>query len=219
MAMFGSLTTMVGSTPFLCFGRFFVGLGGGTANVVFGKMITETLPEELASKFLMAHNGSFCVGFVVVFGLGALLPDPEDVEAMKDDQMWRVIYLVPFFVGVIEILLIIFVYKYEPIAFCIMTGRDDEGKAHMAKVYRKKDDHPDSTNEVNSKNITTLDQLLSEKYKLIKRSTTMDATSTNFSGACCGSKYAKGTWVCIMINTFNQQSGINAINVYANRLL
>ena len=142
MAMFGSLATMVGSTPFLCFGRFFVGLGGGTANVVVGKMITETLPEELAAKFLMAHNGSFCVGFVVAFGLGALLPDPEDIAAMKGDQMWRVIYLVPFFVGVIEILLILFVHKYEPTAFCIMTGRDDEGRAHMAKVYRKRD--PDS---------------------------------------------------------------------------
>jgi len=47
----------------------------------------------------------------------------------------------------------------------------------------------------------------------------MDAASTSFKQAVCGRKYAKATWVCFMINLFNQQSGINAINVYANRLL
>jgi F0F1-type ATP synthase assembly protein I len=49
MAIAGALISMIGTTPFLCIGRLFLGLAAGTMNVVFGKMITETLPEKQAS--------------------------------------------------------------------------------------------------------------------------------------------------------------------------
>ena len=47
----------------------------------------------------------------------------------------------------------------------------------------------------------------------------MDATTTTFVQAVCGRKYRKATWVAFMINFFAEMSGINAINVYTNRLL
>ena len=47
----------------------------------------------------------------------------------------------------------------------------------------------------------------------------MDASSTTFVQAICGKKYRRASWTCFILNSFNQLSGINAINVYANRLL
>ena len=47
----------------------------------------------------------------------------------------------------------------------------------------------------------------------------MDASSTTFKEAVCGKKYAKASWICFLLNSFNQQSGIDAIFIYANRLL
>mmetsp|Transcript_11546 Transcript_11546/g.13759 ORF Transcript_11546/g.13759 Transcript_11546/m.13759 type:complete len:158 (-) Transcript_11546:115-588(-) len=47
----------------------------------------------------------------------------------------------------------------------------------------------------------------------------MDAVSTTFKEALFGRKYRKGTWICLGIMMFDQQSGINAINIYANQLL
>ena len=47
----------------------------------------------------------------------------------------------------------------------------------------------------------------------------MDASSTTFKHAVCGRKYRRASWTCFILNCFNQLSGINAINVYANRLL
>ena len=35
----------------------------------------------------------------------------------------------------------------------------------------------------------------------------------------CGPKYRKATWVCCILNVFNQQSGIGILTVYATRLL
>lgn len=47
----------------------------------------------------------------------------------------------------------------------------------------------------------------------------MDASTTTFKKAVCGVKYRKASWVCFITNSLSQLSGIDAINVYANRLL
>ena len=73
----------------------------------------------------MIHNGSVCCGFVVAFGMGGLLPDATDSEANKVDELWRVIYLVPAFIGIVELLLITLVFKQEPIAYCLMMGYEE----------------------------------------------------------------------------------------------
>lgn len=138
------------------------------------------------------------------------MPDPKDYEGNKNDEMWRVIFLVPAFIGVFEIILLLLVFKEEPITFCITNDREEEAIRHMCKVYRIKD--PASTTE-------PIEKLLESKLGIQRQSTSMDASSTTFKQAICGKKYRKSTWVCFMIQSFNQLSGINAINVYANRLL
>ena len=60
--------------------------------------------------------------------MGGLLPDAEDVEASKEDEMWRVVYLMPAVIGIIEIILIATVFKQESIAFCIRTGDEEQSK-------------------------------------------------------------------------------------------
>ena len=75
MAIVASAISMVTHTATLSLGRFILGCGGGVMNIAFGKMISETIPAHIAPSFQMAHNGSICIGFIVVFGLAALLPD------------------------------------------------------------------------------------------------------------------------------------------------
>ena len=107
--------------------------------------------------------------------------------------MWRVIYLVPGVIGVIEIILIALIFRLEPIAYCIMMGYEKQGYAHMKKVYRKKDPSiPES-----------LEDLLQAQYSYMKRSTTMDAASCSFKEAVCGNKYGRGSWTCFILNCFN----------------
>ena len=79
--------------------------------MAFGKMVTETIPSHLVSSFGMAHNASVCIGYIFCYGLGAILPDPEDMQANKDDELWRVIWLMPVFIGIIEIVLVLTVFR------------------------------------------------------------------------------------------------------------
>ena len=70
---------MIVNVPMLTIARLLCGTSAGIYNVVFGKLITETLPPQIMSSFCMAHNALICIGFFIVFLLGAFLPDAEDV--------------------------------------------------------------------------------------------------------------------------------------------
>ena len=194
LGIVSSLITMIGTTPFLTFGRLLLGVAAGIYNVIFGKMIIENMPEKLAQKLALSHNGSICSGFVLAFGLGSILPDSEDIEANKADELWRVIYLMPAFIGIIELVLIGLVFRHEPIQFCIMMGYEEQAKQHMRRVYAKAD--PDSPESI--------DEILEMQYKYMTRSTTMDASSTTFKRAVCGRKYRRATWTCFILNCFYQ---------------
>lgn len=138
MAIVGALISMFGTVVTLSIGRVLVGVAAGISNVTFGKFIGENMPERYAERASMMLNASVCVGLFFCYLMGELLPSPDDIQANKDDELWRVIYLVPGIVGVIVVLLVLLVFRQEPITYCIMSGRDEEGKRHMARVYRKK---------------------------------------------------------------------------------
>ena len=123
--------------------------------------------------------------------------------------MWRVIFIFPTIQGIVTLALILLVFTEEPIGYCIMRGFNEMGMRHMQKLYRKKD--PSSAE--------TITEILELQYAFKAKSTTIDASSTTFKNAICGRKYRKASWVCFISNTFNQQTGINAIFIYANRLL
>lgn len=124
IAISGSAIAMFCTVPTLTIGRFFIGFAGGVSNVVFGKMIGETIPTRVLSKFAMSQQGHTANCVLFTFALGQMLPNNEDTEALAKDELWRIIYLAPAMVGVIQIVFILTVFRYEPVAYCIMTGRE-----------------------------------------------------------------------------------------------
>ena len=88
--------------------------------------------------FSMTMNGFIVIGFIPCIAPAGLLPDEDDEQKNREDEMWRVIWLMPALIGIIEILLIIFVFRYETVAYCMMEGRDEEGMLHLKRIYRKK---------------------------------------------------------------------------------
>ena len=48
IAIVSSAITMIGTTPFLTFGRLLLGIAAGIYNVLYGKVIVENMPTNLA---------------------------------------------------------------------------------------------------------------------------------------------------------------------------
>ena len=79
LATIGAVISMFDGWVFnLAIGRFILGIAAGMYNVTFGKILTENLPASCLTKFSMSHNAMICIGYVFVFGLGLILPDPDD---------------------------------------------------------------------------------------------------------------------------------------------
>ena len=119
LAIASSLVSLHHTVEYLTAARFLLGLSAGLFNVVFAKSMNENHPEELGSKLCMFLNVGICVGVVVAYFMGSILPDPFDYHANRKDENWRYIYAVPGMIGIILIVLLKFIFKYEPIAFCI----------------------------------------------------------------------------------------------------
>ena len=82
----------------LCFGRFLSGITGGITNNAMGKSLDDTIPVEVSGQFGTLLNFYVCSGYAFSYGLGALLP--KDQEEMENDNMWRVIFLMPAFFAI-----------------------------------------------------------------------------------------------------------------------
>ena len=135
LAIVGAVITLVRTVPTICLGKFLYGVTAGHTNIVMGKSIDETLPIAISGQFGTLTNTYICVGIMICFFLGALLP--KDEADYADDEMWRVIYAMPIFIAIVQILLFVFIYREEPIAYCISLGRDNEAKRLMHRLYKR----------------------------------------------------------------------------------
>ena len=143
---------------------------------------------------------------MLLFFLGAILPD--DAEQMKQDQRWRIIYAVPLLTATLQVLFFLFVIKEEPIGFCISMDRQEEARSLLKKVYLQ-----------GKLSDEEFDNKIDEQLRYLGRSTSKESSFIKFNQAVCGPTYRKATWVCCILNVFNQQSGIGILTVYATRLL
>lgn len=141
IAFVGGLLTMITTVPTICIGRFLYGVTAGHANIIMSKSLDETVPKEVFHLFGILTNAIINVGLMFTWFLGALLPTEE--EDYKDDNMWRIIFLMPCLIAVVQIVLFLTVFKQEPIGFCIANDREDEAKVLMKRIYW----HPDGVVE------------------------------------------------------------------------
>ena len=123
LAIIGASITMICNVPCLSLGRVLLGTAATTLMLTFGKCVVENMPEKLASKFAMFVNAGVSLGFIPCYAMGSLLPDPEDEQANKDDENWRIIFMVPALLGIIAVVMLVFFFRDEPITFCIANNR------------------------------------------------------------------------------------------------
>jgi len=133
-------------------------------------------------------NSVICVGLSMVLFMGAILP--KDTDEWEADEMWRIIYGVQVLFALLSCIFFTFVFKYEPVIFCIRNNRDEEALAFIKMLYKPTE---------NGANEGEFDRFLT----FSRANSSVDASSVSFAGAVCGKKYRKSTWIGFFLFVFN----------------
>lgn len=129
----GASFTLVRTLATILIGRFICGFAAGIFQMCSIKSIFETVPEKHCGVFgsltniFLNFGGLFCV----VLGMAV----PQNEEDYADDQMWRLSYAFPMVLSTLQIVLLLAVFKWEPIDFSIKAGQDEKALQFIAKVY------------------------------------------------------------------------------------
>lgn len=124
----GAALTLIRTVPTILIGRFMCGFAAGILNMCSMKSILETVPVKYSGAFGAMTNIFLNIGAMLCSVLGMALPsDPEDYS---EDEMWRLTYAFPIVLALIQILLMLTIFRWEPIDFSIRAGKD-ENALHM----------------------------------------------------------------------------------------
>jgi len=87
--------------------------------IVAPRMLDETVPSKLIDSFGVYTNIYANLGVMSVLLLGAGLPKDDDIEALKNDEFWRLCYGFPIITLVIGLFLLQTCFKEDSIIFLI----------------------------------------------------------------------------------------------------
>jgi len=142
----------------------------------------------LIGKFGTFTNSVINIGVSMVLFMGAFLPkDTEDWEA---DEKWRIIYGCPIIFAIFTCCFFTFIFKSEPITYCIRNNRDAEALTFIKMLYKPNE---------NGENEGEFERFLA----FSRANSSVDASSVSFYGAVCGKKYRKATWIGFWLMIFN----------------
>lgn len=128
VAIFACALTLVRTLPTICVGRFVLGVSAGMLNVACGKSIDETMPLNLIGAFGAITNFGINFGITWIMLLGFMLPPMEDTTQQETDQLWRIIFGLPGVIAIFHIILLLTIFKEEPIIFNISNGNLKEAQ-------------------------------------------------------------------------------------------
>ena len=118
-------------------GRFIYGLASGIINPVGIRYIEETVPAHLYDT--LAPTYVFCInlGTFSSFLIGAILPKDDNIEAMKQTELWKVILVyVPISLYVLALLGLLTIVRHDSIKFLVSNDNSKESDAALRKMYK-----------------------------------------------------------------------------------
>ena len=118
----------------ICIGRLIMAVGAGLVISSAPKYIEETVPEHVISKGFglsanLAVNLAITLDGAVAGGL------PTDPELLKTTEMWRVVYSIPIFFGILAIFPFTSFFKQESLIFLIRQKDSSDAGKLIAYIY------------------------------------------------------------------------------------
>ncbi|MGL5389772.1 MAG: sugar porter family MFS transporter [Serratia sp. (in: enterobacteria)] len=186
-----------GALTIFCIGRIFMGFAVGFYSSVVPPYINEISPKHLTGAFGSCHQ--LCITFAIlivsIFGLG--LPTLSNQE-VRDHLSWRFGYAGPFFLSLIQVILILTVYRYESAVHYLSKGDEENAKLSLQAIYS-------DPNEA---------EAIFKEMSNAAKCTNSGDSNEEVTGSLY-SIYKKAFWFGILLPAIQQLTGINAVMFYA----
>ena len=86
-------TIAIHNFPMIIIGRFLFGISSGLYSSIVPRMFAETIPQHVLSSVVASFCTSQALATFISFLLGAILPDDDDKEALRETDRWLVFYI------------------------------------------------------------------------------------------------------------------------------
>jgi MFS family permease len=132
--MIGVAITLIFNMFALMLGRLIMGLCVGAYVTVCPLFISETCPPSLSGPLGSFNQMGAVTGIFSAFTVPFLMPLPEDIGAEYSGR-WRIAFGLPFIFGLLQLLLFLFVFKYDTPKFYKDKGDYENLDNVLKKIY------------------------------------------------------------------------------------
>ena len=119
-------------------GRLLFGIVCGALNTCFGKILNDTIPDEVTHIYGLSTNAGINFGILLVQILSqVILPSQTDgTFENKHNQTWMILYTFCIVLETLSIILIVAFFKNSSLKDTIKYCSDEEARQEIRKIYR-----------------------------------------------------------------------------------
>ena len=194
----GIIATCIDNVNFLIIGRILLGFSIGINSVLVPIYLNQISPKNISGKMGSYTQTMICLGILFSFLGSFILPENELVGENNsfNNNIWRILYLIPLFVCFLRIFLILFVYSFETPQYLIRIEKYEDSKISIGAIYKEE---------------------FVEKIFLEMKTEILNQKNIEFSSVF-SNKMRKRLIIGILLNIFAQFSGINSVIFYSNQI-
>jgi len=206
---------MVNNSIVILFGRFVYGMAAGAFTVFVPKYTSELAPSEYRGPFGAVNQFMCTLGILACSLLGLAIPSKAGEVAALDEnsfivqQYWRVVWGLPAVFLLIQITLMLTVFKYETPVTYKQRADYDKMSELFSKIYIKEQIKMRMDEVQIQQESDHTDEDGNSSLKVSQPST---------RDTFCDPNIRRAAWVGCALSIFQQLSGINAIIFYSSTI-
>lgn len=181
------------------FGRLLQGIIVGCFTTVAPIYISEVAPKSISGSLGMANQFMGATGTTVAFLFAFIVPTKDD-DATLTTKIWMLLLFLPGILGFIQLILMIFVFKYDSPTY-YLSQKDYANYNKMMKcIYQQSLIEDENFGEI-------------EKIKIPTQKSNTLSWSELFSPL-----HIKALMVGLTLSVIHQATGISSITFYSNEI-
>ena len=136
LCLVGNGISMAINFPCLMIGRFIFGTAAGQFQFFCSKFIIEITPTEIRGPLGGLIQLFINTGILIAFSIGFEFPHPEDYSTSKLKRFVYEAFALPMALSVIQMLLLLFVFRYDTPYVHKQRDEDEKLRELMGKIYK-----------------------------------------------------------------------------------